>query len=266
MITSKTNAKVRYVRSLYRKANRHRERRFVVEGVRLVEEMIGEGHEPDLFFCTEEAFGNSRVSALIDGVASSGTEVMSVSEGVMRFMADTKTPQGVLAVAAFPELELAGSGLTLVLDALRDPGNLGTILRTAEAAGVGQVITVRGTVDPFSPKVVRGGMGAHFRLPIQRDLSWEQVGRALEDRRVLLADARQGTPYYEVDWMRSIALIVGGEAHGAGRTAEGLAAERVVIPMAGGVESLNVAVAAGIMLFEAARQREADRVVNGDGG
>jgi len=266
VITSKTNAKVRYVRSLYRRANRHRERQFVVEGVRLIEEMIKAGHEPAFFFYTEEGFGNPRASGLVEGLTSTSTEVMSVSEGVMRFMADTKTPQGVLAVTPFPELEPVESRLTLVLDAVRDPGNLGTILRTAEAADVGQVITIRGTVDPFSPKVVRGGMGAHFRLPIQRDLNWEQAGRAVEERGVLLADARQGTPYYEVNWRRPIALIVGGEAHGAGRTAQGLATERVTIPMAEGVESLNVAVAAGIMLFEAARQREADRVVNGEGG
>jgi TrmH family RNA methyltransferase len=266
VITSKTNAKVKYVRSLYRKANRQRERRFVVEGVRLAEEMIEAGHEPAFFFYTEEGFGNSRARALVEELASSSSEVMTVSEGVMRFMADTKTPQGILAVAAFPELEPAKSGLSLVLDAVRDPGNLGTILRAAEAAGVGQVITVRGTVDPFSPKVVRGGMGSHFRLPIQRDLTWEQVGQALEDSRVLLADAQQGTPYYEVDWTLPTALVVGGEAHGAGRAARALAAERVIIPMAGGVESLNVAVAAAILLFEAARQREADRVANGDGG
>jgi TrmH family RNA methyltransferase len=265
VITSKTNGKVRYVRSLYRKANRHGERRFVVEGVRLAEEMIKAGQEPAFFFYTEEGFGNPRARALVEGLTSSSTEVVPVSEEVMRFMADTKTPQGVLAVAAFPEVEPVESLLTLVLDAVRDPGNLGTILRTAEAAGVGQVITVRGTVDPFSPKVVRGGMGAHFRLPIRRDLSWEQAGRALEDSRVLLADAQQGTPYYQVDWTPPIALILGGEAHGAGRAAEGLAAERVIIPMAGGVESLNVAVAASVLLFEAVRQSGPDRVATGDG-
>jgi TrmH family RNA methyltransferase len=266
VITSKTNAKVRYVRSLNRKAIRLRERRFVVEGVRLVEEMIEAGHEPAFFFYTEEGFGNPRARALVEGLTACGAEVVPVSEGVMGFMADTKTPQGVLAVATLPEVEAVESRLILVVDAVRDPGNLGTILRTAEAAGVGRVITVRGTVDPFSPKVVRGGMGSHFRLPIQRDLSWKQAGRALEDRRVLLADAQQGTPYYEVDWTVPTALVVGGEAHGAGTAARALAAERVIIPMAGGVESLNVAVAAAILLFEAARQRDAGRVANGDGG
>jgi TrmH family RNA methyltransferase len=266
VITSKTNRKVKYVRSLYRRPVRHREGRFAVEGVRVIEEMVEAGQEPVFFFCTETGVANPRAQALVEVLASLGTEVVPVSEEVMLFMADTKTPQGILAVAAFPQIEPVEPELSLILDGVRDPGNLGTILRTAEAAGVGGVVTLRGTVDVFSPKVVRGGMGAHFRLPIVADRSWEEVGRSLEQRQILLADAGGGTAYCQVDWTVPTALIVGGEAHGAGRKARGFAAERVTIPMQGSVDSLNVAVATSVMLFEAARQRRAASLAAEDGG
>jgi TrmH family RNA methyltransferase len=254
VITSKANQKVKYVRSLYRKSVRQRERRFVVEGVRLVEEMWKTGQEPVFVFYSVGISGDGRAEALLEGLGSSGAEVQSVSEEVMRAMADTRTPQGILAVAAFPELKAGESHLSLVLDGLRDPGNLGTILRSAEAAGVGEVLTVVGTVDVFGPKVVRGAMGAHFRLPIRADRGWDEIRGRLEQRQVLLADAQGETPYYEVDWSEPSVLIVGGEARGPGAEARRWCTGTVSIPMRTGVESLNVAVATSILLFEAARQ------------
>ncbi|HUV74666.1 MAG TPA: RNA methyltransferase [Anaerolineae bacterium] len=227
----------------------------MVEGVRLIEEMIQAGREPAFFFYTGDGSESTRAGALVEALTSSRAEVLAVSEDVMRFMADTKTPQGVLAVAGFPEVAYTAPSFSLVLDGVRDPGNLGTILRTSEAAGVEQVVTLRGTVDVFSPKVVRGAMGAHFCLHMLWDGSWEEVERSLEGKQALLSDPRAGTPYYQVDWTVPTVLMVGGEAHGAGRKARGLATQRVAIPMKGRVESLNVAVATGVMLFEAARQR-----------
>jgi TrmH family RNA methyltransferase len=257
VITSKTNSRVRYARSLQRRPVRRRERRFVVEGVRLIEEMVLAGQEPALFFCTEDSQSNPRAQALVGALLSSGREAVTVSDEVMRFLSDTETPQGVLAVAAFPEVGVAASGLTLIVDGVRDPGNLGTLLRTAQAAGVAQVVTLRGTVDVFSPKVVRGAMGAHFRVPITWDRSWEEVERMVGQSQVLLADPTGGVPYYQVDWTIPTALIVGSEAHGAGRKGRQLASGMVTIPMQGEAESLNVGVAAGVMLFEASRQQRA---------
>jgi len=255
MITSIANEKVRYVRSLHRRPVRRRENRFIIEGLRLIEEMNEAGQEPAFVFCTEAFSTRPRGRALLEVLRASGREVLTVSDQVMRAMADTKTPQGILAVVAFPEPAPYESPLILVLDRVRDPGNLGTILRSAEAAGVGAVITIKGTVDVFSPKVVRGGMGAHFRLPILHDRKWEEIEGELRGRQLLLADPGGELPYYEVDWTQPTALIVGGEAHGPGRKARELAASAVTIPMRGGAESLNVAVATSIILFEAARQR-----------
>jgi TrmH family RNA methyltransferase len=264
VITSKTNSKVKYARALSRRVVRHQQRRFLVEGVRLIEEMIEAGQKPALFFCTEEGSSNPRARAVVEAVVSSGSEVLTVSDEVMRFLSDTETPQGILAVAPFPEVEVTESDLSLIVDGVRDPGNLGTILRTAQAAGVGLVVTLRGTVDVFSPKVVRGAMGAHFRLPIWWDRSWEEVEGLLEHSQVLLADPTGGDLYYQVDWTMPTALIVGSEAHGAGRKGRQLAAGLVTIPMQGDVESLNVGVAASVMLFEAARQRGAAARTLGD--
>ncbi len=256
MITSTANEKVRYVRSLHRRPVRHRENRFIVEGLRLIEEMNEAGEEPAFVFFTETFSARPRGRALLEALRASGREVLAVGDQVMRAMADTKTPQGILAVLAFPQPAPYESPLILVLDSLRDPGNMGTILRSAEAAGVGKVITIKGTVDVFSPKVVRGAMGAHFRLPIFYDRRWEAMEGELEGRQVLLADLGGEVPYYEVDWTRPSALIMGGEAHGPGREACEVATKTVSIPMRGGAESLNVAVATSIILFEAARQRD----------
>ncbi len=243
------------MRSLHRRPARHREKRFFVEGVRLTEEMMETGQEPVFVFYTGELAASQRGGALIEATRTCTNEVVEVSDQVMAAMAATRTPQGIIAVLPFPEVAPCECPLILVLDRLRDPGNVGTILRSAEAAWVGQVITIKGTVDIFNPKVVRGAMGAHFRLPISYDREWTEVNDELEGRQVLLADPQGSLPYYEVDWAQPAALIVGGEARGAGREAQQLASATVIVPMQGGAESLNVAVATSIILFEAARQR-----------
>jgi len=255
MITSITNEKVKYVRSLYRRRVRYRERHFVVEGVRLVREAFRAGIVPALVFYSESMDATPGSGELLAEAQRVGAPAVAVSERVMKTMADTVSPQGLLAVVPFVELALPlGPSLVLVVDHLRDPGNLGTILRSANAAGVGQVILAPKTVDPYNPKVVRGAMGAHFRLPIVA-LSWPEIAETLTGIQVLLADARGERAYYEVDWTRPSALIIGGEAHGASREAAELATATIVIPMHGGAESLNAAVAASVILFEAARQR-----------
>jgi TrmH family RNA methyltransferase len=172
-------------------------------------------------------------------------------------------------VLPFPELPRpAHPTFTLILDRLRDPGNLGTMLRTALAAGVEQVLLAPGTVDFSNPKVVRAAMGAHLRLSIA-DAGWDEIagavadcdvwlaaaGGAVADCDVWLAAAGGARTYTAVDWTRSVALIVGSEAHGAGERARSLAQGRVSIPMASEVESLNAAVATAVILFEVVRQR-----------
>jgi TrmH family RNA methyltransferase len=223
-----------------------------VEGTRLIEEVVRAGVEPALVLYTEAWATMPANQALLTILASAGESVWEVTDAVLTACADTEAPQGVLAVVPVVDLE-PRPGLILILDQVRDPGNLGTVLRSAEAAGVGQVILAPGTVDPYNPKVVRGAMGAHFRLAVASP-EWPEIGGRVAGRAVWLADAAGETAYDQVEWTTPSALIVGGEATGAGEEAAALATGRVSIPMASGAESLNAAMAATVILFEAARQ------------
>lgn len=260
MITSIRNPKIQWVRSLQARArNRRAEQAFVIEGVRLVEEAAAAGLAPLLVIHTPGL--SERAQAALGAICSLDTPAFEVSETVFQAASDTQTPQGLLAVLPWPKLPLPPSlDPILIPDAVRDPGNLGTILRAAAAAGVGAVLLPPESVDPFAPKVVRAGMGAHFRLPIHA-LSWEKIQAYLDQpvaglpRRTFLAAAGMGLPYTQADFGPPLALIVGGEAAGAGPGARELAHDWVHIPMPGGGESLNVALATGILLFEILRQR-----------
>ena len=260
MITSVRNANIQWVRRLQTQARLRREDRvFVLEGVRLVEEAFQAGwvarlvlHAPGL---------SRRGQALAAQFTARGTVVEAVSDSVLAAVSDTDTPQGILAVMVCQELALpAALDFLLVLDGLRDPGNLGTLLRTAAAAGVQAVLATPGTVDPFAPKVLRAAMGAHFRLPL-RSLDWLAIQSLLPaGMHVFLADSGGGQVFTACDFRPPLALVVGGEAAGAGSEAASLVAtrqdaSRVHIPMVAQVESLNAAVAGAVLLFEVARQR-----------
>ena len=253
MITSLQNDRVKYVRSLARRRVREREGRFVVEGTRLVDEVARAGIEPALLLYTDAWATSNAGRDLLARLPAPTVGAWLVTDEVLAACADTETPQGLLAVAPVPRIP-PGPGLVLVIDGVRDPGNLGTILRSAEAAGAGQVLLAPGTVDLYNPKVVRGAMGAHFRLAAEA-AGWRAIAERLTGRTVWLADAAGDVAYDRVDWTVPSALIVGGEAEGAGEEAAALAGGRVYIPMAGGTESLNAAMAATVVLFETARQR-----------
>lgn len=254
-ITSAQNERIKYIRSLARRRNRQRADRFVVEGTRLVDEAMRAGIEPALVLYTETWAATPEGQRLLPWLAPAQEGAWLVSNALLTACADTKTPQGVLAVIPFVRLH-PQLGPIVILDRLRDPGNLGTILRSAAAAGVGQVLLAPGTVDLYNPKVVRGAMGAHFRLPVAH-LDWPDIASRVSGRAVWLADAAGEIVHDAVDWTVPWALIIGGEASGAGKEATGVATGQVRIPIEDGTESLNAAMAATIILFEAARQRQA---------
>ena len=261
MITSSQNEKARYLRALQdRRRFRQQEQRLVFEGVRLVEEAVLVGFAPVFAFYTEPLAADERGRSLLAALGALGVPSYAVSEAVLAACSDTETPQGVLAVLPIPTpASPPRPTLTLVVDGVRDPGNLGTMLRTALAAGVEQVVLAPGTVDVTSPKVVRAAMGAHLRLPTAT-LGWEAIAAAVRDCDVWLAAASGAQFYTAVDWTRPAALVVGSEAEGASAQGHCIANGLVSIPMAAGVESLNAAVAAAVIIFEAARQRRAVRV------
>jgi len=199
-------------------------------------------------------------SAVVEQARAAGIRVFGLGPQVLERVTDTVTPQPVLAVAALvdqPIDALAGAANLLVCVDVRDPGNLGTILRTAEAAGMGGVICCEGTVDVYNPKCVRASAGSvfHVRLVAGGDPVevLEQVG-AWRMRRLGTAAGR-GVPYADVAFDQPAAIILGNEAHGLSESVSGLVDEWVTIPMVGRSESLNVGMAAAVLSFEAARQR-----------
>lgn len=256
MITSSQNSKVKLARSLFGRAKERREAgAFVVEGVRLVEEAAAAGwplqfvlYSPDL---------SPRAQTLVAEIGGRGIETEAVDPGILLALSDTETPQGVLAVATLNPLPVpVKPGFVLILDAIRDPGNLGTLLRTAAAVGVEALFIPPETTDPFSPKVVRSGMGAHFRLPII-SLGWDAIAARLADMAVFVAEMEGSLPLWEADFTQPLALVVGGEAEGASMPARQMSSAFVNIPMPGKMESLNAGVAGAVLMFEVLRQRKA---------
>lgn len=256
VITSTSNPHIKFARSLARKKERAAHVQFLVEGTRLVREADNAGSTPAfVFFLPSAVEKDPPAQSLLSNLSARTRSVFPVNERVMQTLSETETPQGIAAVYPLPELALPRDlQRVLVLDQLGDPGNVGTILRTAWAADMDAVLLAPDTVDPFNPKVVRAAMGAHFNLPI-RSLGWEQIAQVLESvPRIYLADARGDVDFTRADWTPPVALIVGGEAEGVSPQARALATRNVFIPMPGRAESLNAAVAAGILLFASVQE------------
>jgi RNA methyltransferase, TrmH family len=254
-ISSSNNSKIKLVRALQsRSRNRKDKSAFVAEGVRLNEEAAAV-HWPIEFILFDETL-SERGKTLIDTFQQGGiNDIYEIPSGLMAEISDTETPQGILAVLKQQEIPLPSNPSFLVLaDQIRDPGNMGTLLRTTEAAGADAIILTPGTVDAFSPKVVRAGMGAHFHLPI-RPLPWQDIHQIIKGMRVFLATADSGIPIWDADFAQPCVLLLGGEAFGASPMGKALATDQVTIPMKGRAESLNAAVAGGILIAEVLRQR-----------
>ena len=225
----------------------------MAEGVRLVEEALAAGW-PFRFVLAGESL-NERGGALLAKLQSRRMDVEIVTDHLMQSVGETETSQGILAVLENSQIPIPQSiSFALIPDQIRDPGNLGTLLRTAAAAGVDAVLLPPESADAFAPKVVRAGMGAHFRLPILT-LPWEDIRTHTAGLQILLADMEGELPCWQADFRRPLALIVGGEAQGASQPARDLATSQVCIPMPGRSESLNAAVAGAILMFEVVRQR-----------
>jgi TrmH family RNA methyltransferase len=284
MITSSQNAKIKLIRALQGRARERREESaFLIEGVRLVEEAI-DSKWPIRFVLYDDSLGE-RGTVNIKRLSLNGVEVDEIPAGMMKSLSETETPQGVLAVLEMTHLSIPNLPTFLLIpDQIRDPGNLGTLLRSAAAAGVDAVLLPPETTDAFAPKVLRSGMGAHFRLPIH-SMTWDEIrsiasalhlfkqseshrgdsarlrdkpypsGATHHPMQVFLADM-DGQPCWEADLRQPLALIVGGEADGASESARKLATTNISIPMPGKTESLNAAVAGSVLMFEVVRQRK----------
>jgi TrmH family RNA methyltransferase len=256
MISSAQNPKLKLVRALMGRSKERRDAQaFVAEGVRLVEEALAANWPFQSVLAGETL--NERGQTLVNKLEAQSIEVERITDGLLSSISETETTQGILAVLDHSLLPISPSlNFVLLLDQIRDPGNLGTLLRSAAAAAVQAVFLPPETTDAFAPKVVRAGMGAHFRLPIHA-LSWDGIQRVCKSAqlKLLLADM-DGRSCWQADLRQPLALIIGGEAEGASEQARRLAHDKINIPMPGGSESLNAAVAGAILMFEVVRQRQ----------
>jgi len=260
MITSIKNPMIQRVRDLLaNKKHRDQAGEFVVEGVRLAEEALEAGYRPSLALFSVGL--SERGRALIGSIDSRQTAVEEIESGLLERVSDTETPQGLLIVfkkKPFPNQPSREP--ILVLDQMRDPGNLGTILRGASAFGFARVALTPGSADPFSPKALRSGMGAQFKLPVDF-MDAAQIEQTCkrgtgEPLRVCLADAQGRQSSWEADFSQPLCLIIGSEAFGAEAAIRQIADCTVSIPMQVHNESLNAAMSASILMYEVYRQRK----------
>jgi len=259
-IESPRNEKVRYARKLHRRSFRRRESRFLLEGPRLILEGLSAGLTFSFFLFSPETFSPSAWPEVARALGTAAP-AYEVSPQVLGLAATTETPQGILAVAEKPrvslEKALSSPAPLLVLDGVGDPGNLGTLVRAAEGLGAAGVVLGEGTADPYNPKVVRAAAGSLFRLPVA-EAALEPLLREVRGRgrEVLVAAPRGGTPPWELDLSRDPVLVLGSEPRGVRPEVAEMASGSVSIPLALPVDSLNVALAGGMILYEARRQRE----------
>jgi TrmH family RNA methyltransferase len=232
----------------------------VVEGAKLVSVALDAGVSLEAIFAAPEAWSGVGTEAVLRRAYSSGIQVHKLAGGVIERVAGTVTPQAVLGLAPFVDVELEAlrrGSLVVVCAGVRDPGNAGTVLRSAEAAGADGVVFCDGSVDLYNPKTVRASAGSLFHL---RHVTGGEAVEVLSTIRswgmsCLAAVARGGRPYTQADLTDRVVLVLGNEASGLGPELGAVIDEEVTIPMAGRAESLNVGMAATLLCFEAARQR-----------
>jgi len=246
------------IRNLQQRKGRRRRGLTLAEGVRLVEEVLAAG-VPCHGVVVDRSFGTTpRAAALLEALAGRAVPIEELPEREFASLADTDTPQGVLAVIepkawALTDIAPGPRAPVLVLDAVQDPGNVGTLLRTGFALGAAGAVLLRGSAEVTNPKVLRAAMGATFRVPAVMVEPGEFVAWARRTDLALWAAASEGSPLSRLTVPARLALVVGNEGAGVSAELRTLAVQQVAIPLARGAESLNVAVAAGILLYEATR-------------
>jgi TrmH family RNA methyltransferase len=264
-ITSTVNPRVKEVVRIRERRHTLERNLFVIEGSRIIVTAIeADAAIREVFFT--DSFGSQREGrAIIRGIEKKGANIFAVADHVLSKITDTETPQGIAAVVSYEISSLDGipvqeNPLFAVCDGVQEPGNLGTIIRTADAAGVSAVIILEGTCDVFIPKVIRATAGSIFHVPIARAKA-ETFVKWLHDNSIELAttSADADTSVFDAELTGPVAFVVGSESRGVSKGIKDAADLSLNIPIYGKAESLNVAIAAAICLYEAARQRRQSR-------
>ena len=256
IITSAQNRRIIELRKLDQRKHRERQGRFLVEGLHILHMALATGRCPlEAYYCTE-LFAGTEAARLLEKMRAKGVAAWRVSSRVMRTISRREASQGIVATFAtsallLSRLDVSGKELVIVLDRLRDPGNLGTIVRTADAVGASGVVLIEPCADPFDPKTVRATMGSLFNVPIVRTSEAHHLFEHLHGRglRSVAADAHLGTPWGHGLWRGGVALVLGNEARGLSADVRPLIRSWAHLPIVGGAESLNVATAAGVLMY-----------------
>jgi TrmH family RNA methyltransferase len=260
-ITSRDNSLLRLARSV--REGKTTELVFV-EGLRLCDEALRSHMTLEAVIVSDELAAKEKATPLLEQLATNSARTAIVSEKLLESVSYTKTPQGIIVLAGRPETSeehFAASqkdALVVIMHRLNNPVNVGSILRTAEAAGATGAIATQNTADPFSPKALRGAMGSAFRLPVWFGPSYSEAISwcATNGIQTVCADVHTTDSYDEIDWVKPSALVLGPESNGLSQSEINEADVAVRIPMQQPADSLNVAVATGILLYYAARQRQ----------
>lgn len=262
IITSRENSLLHHVRAV---RDGRVEDQIFVEGMRLCEEALTSGLKIHAVVFSDEIARKQKPAELIEKLAPASDRLVCVSEKLLAYISYSKTSQGILLLASRPDMseeqlmnKQVETSLIVIMHRITNPVNLGAILRTSEATGVTGAIATENATDPFSPKALRGAMGAAFRLPIWYRPTYAQALEwcAQQGIKTVCADLNGPTSYTRFDWTGPRALILGPETSGLSPAEIAAADDAVRIPMREPVESLNVSVAAGVLLYEARRQRE----------
>lgn len=262
-ISSVNNHIIKNVKKLHTKKYRALDASFLVEGTRLVEEAFSAECLKTVFF-DESLLKVTRGKKLYEKLMQSPIEqesIFQVTPDIIKLLAETESPQGIVAVARKATLLLANfqaeKGIVLISDGIQDPGNLGTMIRTAWAAGVKAVICLQGTVDPFNDKTVRSTMGGIFYIPVITGECWPNVyAWCCDNDYQIVAGDLQGEHYCHDIYRENVALVIGNEGQGLMSVTSEDIDKRVKIPLIEGAESLNASVACGILLYEILRQKK----------
>lgn len=258
VITSKDNEIVKNIKKLKDKKYREQEHKYLIEGIKLIEEAIAENADIDTIVICEDCIKNQELdSKLLYEVAK--YNCIYVNERIFGLITDVKNPQGILAVIKKEEENQKinyDEDLIVVLDQVQDPGNLGTILRTVDSIGLKQIIVAQGSGDMFNPKVVRSTMGAIFRVKVIESEDIQKTINEIKKHKfkVVATSLETNKSIYDVEYKKS-AIIIGNEANGVSKTLLDISDELIKIPMLGKTESLNASVATGIVLYEYVRQK-----------
>ncbi|MCG8402476.1 MAG: RNA methyltransferase [Firmicutes bacterium] len=263
MLLGGNNPRVKYIRRLARRRCREREGKFLVEGIRFLEEAVRENWPLELALYSPGLVENPRGARLLEVLEERGVPLLTAEPALFAQLAETSSPQGIIAVAQIPRrrdpevLSVGDNSLMVLVDGVRDPGNLGTIIRCADAYGAEGVLMLKGSVDPYNPKTLRATMGAVFRVPL---LPVRDTGRLVADMeaggwKLVAGEPAARKNIQQCRLTGRVVLAVGGETAGFTGSVNPATLERVSIPMPGRAESLNAGVAACVMLYEAVRQR-----------